>query len=148
MNVSTNDALQRPRAEAPPAGPAPAPAAVEAGLPLTVIERRSGWQLVDVGELWRYRELLFFLVWRDVKVRYKQTVLGAAWALIQPLATMIVFTLFFGRVAGASAPHVPYPLFAYAGLALWTFFANAVSNSGNSLVGSANLLTKVYFPRA
>jgi lipopolysaccharide transport system permease protein len=103
---------------------------------------------IDLKEVWAYRELLYFFVWRDVKVRYKQTALGAAWALIQPLATMLVFTLFFGRVAGASAPNVPYPLFAYAGLALWTFFSNAVSNSGNSLVGSANLLTKVYFPRA
>ncbi|MDT7542804.1 MAG: lipopolysaccharide transport system permease protein [Acidobacteriota bacterium] len=102
----------------------------------------------DLKEVWAYRELLYFFVWRDVKVRYKQTALGAAWALIQPLATMLVFTLFFGKVAGASAPNVPYPLFAYAGLVLWTFFANAVSNSGNSLVSSANLLTKVYFPRA
>jgi lipopolysaccharide transport system permease protein len=101
----------------------------------------------DLGELWAYRELLYFLTWRDVKVRYKQTALGAAWAVIQPLATMLIFALFFARVAGASAPNVPYPLFAYAGLTLWTFFANAVSNSGNSLVVSANLVTKVYFPR-
>jgi lipopolysaccharide transport system permease protein len=103
---------------------------------------------LDLREIWAYRELLYFLVWRDVKVRYKQTALGATWAILQPLATMLVFTLFFGRVAGAGAPNVPYPLFAYAGLALWTFFANAVTNSGNSLVGSANLITKVYFPRA
>jgi lipopolysaccharide transport system permease protein len=116
--------------------------------PLVVIESAQSSLAPDLRELWAYRELLFFLVWRDIKVRYKQTALGAAWAVIQPLATMLVFTLFFGGVAGASAPNVPYPLFAYAGLVLWTYFANAVSNSGNSLVGSANLITKVYFPRA
>ena len=116
--------------------------------PLVVIEAAQSSLAPDLRELWAYRELLFFLTWRDIKVRYKQTAIGAAWAVIQPLATMLVFTLFFGRVAGASAPDVPYPLFAYAGLALWTYFANAISNSGNSLVGSANLITKVYFPRA
>jgi lipopolysaccharide transport system permease protein len=116
--------------------------------PLVRVRPGGAGLSIDLKEVWAYRELLYFFVWRDVKVRYKQTALGAAWAIIQPLATMLVFTLFFGRVAGASAPNVPYPLFAYAGLALWTFFANAVSNSGNSLVGSANLLTKVYFPRA
>jgi lipopolysaccharide transport system permease protein len=115
--------------------------------PLVRVRPGGAGLSIDLKEVWAYRELLYFFVWRDVKVRYKQTALGAAWAIIQPLATMLVFTLFFGRVAGASAPNVPYPLFAYAGLALWTFFSNAVSNSGNSLVGSANLLTKVYFPR-
>jgi lipopolysaccharide transport system permease protein len=119
-----------------------------ARVPLVIIESTQSSLAPDLREMWAYRELLFFLTWRDIKVRYKQTALGAAWAVIQPLATMLVFTLFFGRVAGASAPGVPYPLFAYAGLALWTYFANAVSNSGNSLVGSANLITKVYFPRA
>jgi lipopolysaccharide transport system permease protein len=97
--------------------------------------------------MWSYRELLYFLIWRDVKVRYKQTGLGVAWAIIQPLFTMIIFTLFFGRLAGVPSDNVPYPLFAYAGLLPWTFFSNAISNSGNSLVGSANLITKVYFPR-
>jgi lipopolysaccharide transport system permease protein len=116
--------------------------------PLVRVRPGGAGLSIDLKEVWAYRELLYFFVWRDVKVRYKQTALGAAWALIQPLATMLVFTLFFGRVAGTSAPNVPYPLFAYAGLVLWTFFANAVSNSGNSLVGSANLITKVYFPRA
>jgi lipopolysaccharide transport system permease protein len=97
--------------------------------------------------LWAYRELLYFLTWRDVKVRYKQTVLGAAWAIIQPLFTMIVFSIFFGRLANMPSDGIPYPLFAYAALMPWTFFSNAVTNSGNSLVGSANLITKVYFPR-
>src|ERR1700704_3121514 len=100
-----------------------------------------------LADFWRYRELLYFLAWRDVKVRYKQAALGAAWAIIQPLFTMIIFTLFFGRLAGVPSDGVPYPLFAYAGLLPWTFFSNAVTNSGNSLVGSANLITKIYFPR-
>jgi lipopolysaccharide transport system permease protein len=119
-----------------------------ARVPLVVIEAESPRLALNLGDLWAYRELLYFLTWRDIKVRYKQTALGAAWALLQPLATMLVFALFFGRVAGAEGAGVPYPLFAYAGLTLWTFFSNAVTNSGNSLVGSANLITKVYFPRA
>ena len=99
------------------------------------------------GELWRYRELLYFLTWRDVKVRYKQTLLGAAWAILQPLLTMLIFTLLFGRLAGIPTGGVPYPLFAFGGLLIWIFFSNAVTNSGNSLVGSSNLITKIYFPR-
>ena len=87
------------------------------------------------------------MTWRDVKVRYKQTELGVAWAIIQPLLTMLIFTIFFGRLAGVPSDNIPYPIFAYAGLLPWTFFANAISSSGNSLVGSANLITKVYFPR-
>jgi lipopolysaccharide transport system permease protein len=106
----------------------------------------AGVQL-NLGDLWAYRELLYFLVWRDVKVRYKQTALGVLWAVLQPLFMMIIFTIFFGRLAGVRTGDVPYPLFAYAGLVPWTFFANAVTNSGNSLVGSAHLITKVYFPR-
>jgi lipopolysaccharide transport system permease protein len=118
-----------------------------AGLPpLTVIEPSSGWRLLNVAELWRFRELLYFLAWRDVKVRYKQTMLGAAWAVLQPLLMMVVFSLFFGRFAGASQS-VPYPLFVFAGLLPWTFFAAAISNAGNSVVGSERLITKVYFPR-
>jgi lipopolysaccharide transport system permease protein len=115
--------------------------------PVTVIERRSGWQIVDWRELWRYRELLLFLTWRDVKVRYKQTVLGAAWAVVQPLATMIVFSLVLGRIAQAPGSSVPYPLFVFAGLLPWTFFANALTSASQSVVGSQNLVTKVYFPR-
>jgi lipopolysaccharide transport system permease protein len=115
--------------------------------PLVVIEPRKPWAALDLKETWAYRELLYFLVWRDVKVRYKQTALGAAWAIIQPLFTMLIFTIFFGRLAGVPSDNVPYPLFAYAGLLPWTFFANAITNSGNSLISSANLITKVYFPR-
>jgi len=102
---------------------------------------------LNVRELWVYRELLVFLVWRDIKVRYKQTLLGAAWAILQPLLTTLVFTLFFGVLAGVGSDGVPYPVFAYAGLLPWTFFANSVTQSSNSLVGNANLITKVYFPR-
>jgi len=102
---------------------------------------------IDLRDLWAYRELLYFLTWRDLKVRYKQTILGVAWAIIQPLFTMLIFTLFFGKLAGIPSDGVPYPVFVYAGLLLWTFFSNAVTHSGNSLVGNSNLLTKVYFPR-
>jgi lipopolysaccharide transport system permease protein len=132
---------------APAAAPADVPAEPADDLPVTIIERQPGWRLVNVRELWRYRELLYFLTWRDVKVRYKQTVLGAAWAVLQPLATMLVFALFLGRLAGVATPEVPYSLFVFAGLLPWTFFANAVANAGQSVVGSQNLITKVYFPR-
>ena len=117
--------------------------------PLVVIEPGSSWRALNLREVWAYRELLYFLTWRDVKVRYKQTFLGVAWAVIQPLFTMAIFTLFFGRLAGLDARTggIPYPLFAYVGLVPWTFFSNALTNSGNSLVGSSNLITKVYFPR-
>jgi len=102
---------------------------------------------VDLKSLWAYRELFYFLTWRDVKVKYKQTALGAAWAVIQPLFTMIVFSIFFGKLASLPSDGIPYPLFAYAALMPWNFFSNAVNSSGNSLVGSAHLITKVYFPR-
>ncbi len=114
---------------------------------ITVIEPKTGWVPVDFKEIWNYRELLYFLTKRDIKVRYKQTVLGGLWAVIQPAFTMIVFTLFFGRLAKMPSDGLPYPIFVYAALLPWTYFANAVSASGNSLVGSANLITKVYFPR-
>jgi lipopolysaccharide transport system permease protein len=104
---------------------------------------------INWKEIWRYRELLYFLTWRDIKIRYKQTVLGAAWALLQPVLTMLVFTIFFGHLAGLAAKTggVPYPIYVYVGLLPWTFFANALTNSSSSLVGSSNLITKVYFPR-
>jgi lipopolysaccharide transport system permease protein len=132
---------------APPAVPAAEPAAGEPTVPETVLEAPRGWQLVDVRELWRYRELVFFLCWRDVKVRYKQTALGAAWAVLQPAMLMVVFTVFFNRLAGISAGDTPYPLFALAGLLPWTFFATAITAAGNSVVASERLITKVYFPR-
>jgi lipopolysaccharide transport system permease protein len=114
---------------------------------ITVIEPKTGWVPVDFREIWNYRELLYFLTKRDIKVRYKQTVLGGLWAIIQPAFTMLVFTLFFGRLAKMPSDGLPYPIFVYAGLLPWTYFANALSASGNSLVGSSNLITKVYFPR-
>lgn len=115
--------------------------------PETVLEPRSGWRLLNLGELWRYRELLFFLTWRDVKVRYKQTVLGAAWAVLQPLVTMVVFSLFLGRLAEPAPGGVPYSLFVFAGLLPWFFFANAIVAASQSVVGNQQLVTKVYFPR-
>jgi lipopolysaccharide transport system permease protein len=115
--------------------------------PARVIERRPGWHVVDLGELWRFRELLLFLTWRDVKIRYKQTALGAAWAILQPLATMLVFSLFFRRAAADASSAVPYSLFVLAGLVPWMFFSNAIASAGQSVVGSQNLVTKVYFPR-
>ena len=125
------------------------PAADGPPLPVhrTVIEPARGWQLVNVAELWRYRELLFFLCWRDVKIRYKQTVLGVAWAVLQPAMLMVVFTVFFSRLGGLSSGDMPYALFALAGLLPWTFFSTAITNAGNSVVGSERLITKIYFPR-
>lgn len=111
------------------------------------IEPSLGWVSLRLHELWEYRELLYFLTWRDIKVRYKQTVLGAAWAIIQPFFTMVIFSIFFGRLAQIPSDGIPYPIFAYAALVPWTFFANGLTQSSNSLVNSANLLKKVYFPR-
>lgn len=115
--------------------------------PITIIQARPGWQVVDFAEAWRFRELLYFLIWRDVKVRYKQTVLGAAWAILQPFAQMVVFSIFFGRMVEMPTGGVPYPLFVFAGLLPWTFFSNAISSAAGSVVGSQNMITKVYFPR-
>jgi lipopolysaccharide transport system permease protein len=98
-------------------------------------------------EIWSYRELFYFLCWRDTKIRYKQTVLGAAWAIIQPLFTMVVFTFLFGKLAKMPSDDIPYPIFSYSALLPWTYFAGALNAAGNSLVGNANLLRKVYFPR-
>jgi lipopolysaccharide transport system permease protein len=115
-------------------------------LPLTVIERQRTWLCLDLRELWRYRELLLFLTWRDVKVRYKQTVLGALWALLQPLGLMLTFTIFL-RPSGDGDQAVPYPLFAFSGLLAWMLFGNALSSAGNSIVANQQLVTKIYFPR-
>lgn len=113
----------------------------------TRIRPSRGWVSLELRELWAYHELLYFLVWRDIKVRYKQTALGAAWAIIQPFCTMVVFSLFFGRLARVPSDGVPYPIFSYAALVPWTFFATGLAQASNSLVGSANLVKKVYFPR-
>lgn len=111
------------------------------------IRPTSGWVALKMHELWEYRELLYFLIWRDLKVRYKQTALGAAWAVMQPLFTMLIFSLFFGRLAKVPSDGIPYPAFSYAALVPWTFFAHGLTQGSDSLVGSANLIRKVYFPR-
>jgi len=112
-----------------------------------VVRAAKGWQGLNLPDLWCYRELLYFLVWRDIKVRYKQTAIGAMWAILQPFMTMVVFSIFFGRMAKMPSEGIPYPIFSYAGLLIWIYFSSAVTGSGASLVGSANLITKVYFPR-
>jgi lipopolysaccharide transport system permease protein len=120
-------------------------AAINARLP--VARGLSSVNIEFVSDFWHYRELLYFLAWREVKVRYKQAALGAAWAIIQPLFTMIIFTMFFGRLAGVPSDGIPYPLFSFCALVPWTYFAGTLSLAGNSLVSNANLVTKVYFPR-
>jgi lipopolysaccharide transport system permease protein len=112
-----------------------------------ILEPSRGWVSLQLKDLWSYRELLYFLVWRDVKVRYKQTALGAAWAVIQPVFTMLVFSIFFGKLGKIPSDGIPYPIFSYAALLPWNFFSQAINESSNSLVGSSNLIRKVYFPR-
>jgi lipopolysaccharide transport system permease protein len=116
-------------------------------LQTTVIEPSRGWVPLKLSQLWEYREVLYFLVWRDIKVRYRQTLIGVTWAIIQPFMTMVVFSVFFGRLAKIPSDGTPYPLFAFAALVPWTFFANGLTLSANSLVHSGHLITKVYFPR-
>ncbi|MFN7926789.1 MAG: ABC transporter permease [Blastocatellia bacterium] len=124
----------------PTIAPAPTPATIR-------IQPSSGWVAIKWRELWEYRELLYFLTWRDVKVRYKQTALGAMWAILQPVMTMAIFSLFFGRLAKVPSDGIPYPIFSFTALVPWTFFANSLNQSSNSLVMSANLIKKVFFPR-
>lgn len=122
--------------------------AARGGKPETLIAARRGWQAVNLSELWRYRELLFFLVWRDLKVRYKQTILGAAWAVLQPVTMMLIFWAVFGVMGGMAAKSaVPYPVLVFPALLPWMFFASGIGQGGNSLVNSAHLISKVYFPR-
>lgn len=120
---------------------------VERRAPVLRIEPTRGWVALRLRELWAYRELLYFLSWRDIKIRYKRTALGASWAVIQPVFTMVVFSLFFGRLAKIPSDGVPYPIFSFAALVPWTFFSNALTHSSNSLVTSAGLVRKIYFPR-
>ena len=115
--------------------------------PLVLIESTQRWAALDFAALWQYRELFYFLMWRDVKVRYKQTLFGVLWAILQPLVTMLIFTYFFGKLARVPAEGIPYPVFFYAGLVVWGFFSNSVMTAANSLLGNTNLITKVYFPR-
>lgn len=116
-------------------------------MPVLRIGPSQGWVSLQLRELWQYRELLYFLIWRDVKVRYKQTALGAAWAIIQPFLTMVVFSLFFGKLGKMGSDGIPYPIFSFAALVPWTFFANGLNQASNSLVSSSSLIKKVYFPR-
>src|SRR5947199_5609621 len=118
-----------------------------ATLPVLVIQPSKGFLRLKLADVWEYRELLYFLVWRDIKVRYNQTALGAAWAILQPVMTMVVFSIFFGRLAKMPSDGIPYPIFAYAALLPWQLFAYALSESGNSLISNQGLITKVYFPR-
>jgi lipopolysaccharide transport system permease protein len=115
--------------------------------PVVEIKAERTWLAINFKELWAYRELLYFLIWRDVKVRYKQTLLGVAWVVLQPLMTMLITTIFFGKLVRVPSDNLPYALFVFAGLLIWSFFSRAITQSGSSLVGSANLITKVYFPR-
>ncbi|HEX8894919.1 MAG TPA: hypothetical protein VF783_16435 [Terriglobales bacterium] len=118
-----------------------------APVPTTIVQpRRAFWDL-ELRDLWEYRELLYFLVWRDVKVRYKQTALGVAWAVLQPLMATLIFSIFFARLARIPSDGVPYPVFAYVAMVAWQYFANALTESSNSLVASQNVIKKVYFPR-
>jgi lipopolysaccharide transport system permease protein len=120
---------------------------IPSDLPRTRREASKSWAGPKLRELWEYRELLFFFVWRDIKVRYRQTVMGALWAIIQPVFTMVIFSLFFGRLAKVPSDGLPYPIFSYAALVPWTFFATALTQASNSLVLSANMVKKIYFPR-
>ena len=123
------------------------PLKISGGANILRIQPLKGWAPVRIRELWEYRELLYFLIWRDIKVRYKQTVLGGLWAIIQPFTTMVVFSLFFGKLGKIPSDNIPYPIFCYAALVPWTFFANGLTQSSDSLIGNANLIRKVYFPR-
>ncbi len=114
---------------------------------LTVIEASSGWRLIDWRELWRYRDLFYFLVWRNVKVRYAQSILGIGWAVIRPVFSMIVFSIVFGRLAKVASDGVPYAIFSYAALVPWTYFSSALTGASGSLVGASGMISKVYFPR-
>jgi lipopolysaccharide transport system permease protein len=154
VTVDLTDTVPQARQEAMDTAPLipaeTAPSAVEepgASANETVIRPASGWQLINLQELWHFRELLYFLIWRDVKVRYKQTLLGVAWSVLQPAMMMVVFSLFFARVAHFEDASIAYPVFVLCGLLPWTFFSTALTAAGNSVIGSERLITKVYFPR-
>jgi lipopolysaccharide transport system permease protein len=161
MNLAGNESVREAQVPTPPAPDAtpesvnevkrPArsgdPSFIVPDKPVVIIESSKAWVPVNLSDLWSYRELLYFLVWRDIKVRYKQTLLGALWAILQPLTTMIIFTYFFGKLARIPTDGIPYPVFFYTGLLIWTYFSGAVTNGANSLLGNTNLITKVYFPR-
>lgn len=141
MTADTLEAAEHPAAPPGAIGDPPH------DLPHIAIQPTRGWAALQLRDVWQYRELLFFLTWRDISVRYKQTALGAAWAILQPVFTMIVFSIFFGHLAKIPSDGVPYPVFTFCALLPWTYFAYALGESSNSLVGNANLISKVYFPR-
>jgi lipopolysaccharide transport system permease protein len=141
--VSTEKQLR----EQYPSGSLGRPQPLGESLPTITIQRTQGWSPIKLKELFEFRELLYFLIWSDLKVRYKQTVLGAAWAIIQPLAVMVVFAVFFGLVVRVPTGEIPYPIFAYSGLVVWTHFANSLSRASDSILDHESLITKVYFPR-
>ena len=114
---------------------------------LTIVKPSAGWAALKLGDLWQYRELILFMTWRDLKVRYKQTFLGASWAILQPFLTMLIFSIFFGNLAGVSSDDVPYPIFSFTALTLWTLFSKALQDASRSLVASSHMITKIYFPR-
>jgi lipopolysaccharide transport system permease protein len=157
MGVTNDVDMLRPTATAPtasapakPTAQTPPPQLSEHGLPdepLVVIEPRRSWVSFNFRDLWTYRELLYFLAWRDVKIRYKQTALGVVWVVVQPLLMTVIFTVFLGRLARVPSEGAPYPIFVFVGLTPWTFFSSALSGAASSLVGNSQLLTKVYFPR-
>src|SRR5664280_2007952 len=122
-------------------------AAVSSDRDIVVLEPHHGWRQLGLREIWAHRELLYFFIWRDLKVRYKQTAFGAAWAVLQPVLLMLVFSVSIGRISGVGPKDVPYPLFVFAGLIPWTMFASSLTGASNSLVGGEAIITKVYFPR-
>jgi len=142
-----SETIANERAGLSPPTPPNAPRPTLPDEPLVVIRPSKSWVAINLRDLWAYRELLYFLAWRDIKVRYKQTALGLLWVVMQPLLLTLIFTVFLGRLARVPSDGIPYPLFIFVGLLPWTFFSNAVSNSGTSLVGNSHLITKVYFPR-
>ena len=121
--------------------------AAPAGVPTTIIEPQPGWRLINFRELWEYRDLFYFLVWREIKGRYAQSILGIGWAVIQPLFNMIVFTIVFGNLAKISSDGAPYAIFSYTALVPWTYFSSALSGASGSLLGASGMISKVYFPR-
>jgi lipopolysaccharide transport system permease protein len=149
-SVTLTTAIEQSRVRKPEAEKAPAQSPArepERDSPALVIRPSRGWVALNLAELWQYRELIYFLTWRDIRVRYKQTALGAAWAVIQPFFTMIVFSIFFGWLAKIPSDGLPYPIFAYCALLPWQLFAHSLTQSSNSLVANQHLITKVYFPR-
>ncbi len=147
MNVASEQTFTPTHGPTGPADEDPEYAALLSSPDLLVLKASRGWAPINLGELWANRELLLFFVWRDLKVRYKQTVLGILWAILQPLSTMLVFTVFLGWLARVPSGDIPYPLFVLTGLVPWNFFATGLNQSANSLVGAQNLITKIYFPR-